>query len=123
MIAGFRSIQHRKLNVVHSKELTTLYNVKDQKLISINTPGIRPPIGVASLPLAVRRSRFFTGSDLFRFSKLKSLPTNNDVLVFIKKYAVPVGKDDPYYHRRSKNLLSRNDVDNAFLMALIPELI
>ena len=109
MITGIRSIQGGKLNVVHPVKLRTLYYTKDlsysteQKLVPINSSGVKRPIGLASLPQAVRKSRFFTGSDLFKLSKLKSVPSGKKVKAYISSNSIPKGKDASFYYRKSKN--------------------
>jgi hypothetical protein len=122
MISGIRSIKQKKLNVVHPMKGPVLFNVKDKKLIPISVPGILKSIGLNSVPMAVRKSRFFTVSDLFKFSKLKSVPAKEDVFSFMVVFDIPSDKDYQFYHRRSKKLIERNDIENAFMVALIPEL-
>lgn len=63
----------------------SFYSRAANGVFSLEQPGTKKCIGYAQLPLHIRRSEIYSANDLGKFGNVESIPSDEEVLLFINK--------------------------------------
>ena len=98
------------------------YSRSNQGLFEVPKPLVTLGIGVDSIPHFIRQSPVFTGNDLGMLGNIETLPTSEEVTIFVNQnFAVKgvlSGGDDMKIHQKAKEYLHENDVLSAWKVLL-----
>jgi flavin reductase (DIM6/NTAB) family NADH-FMN oxidoreductase RutF len=95
-------------------------------LFSVEKPVATLGIGVDSIPDYVKKSTVFDGNDLGKLGNINSLPTNEEIDIFVKQnFAIKgvLSSDDARkIHLKAKEYLNNNDAISAWKLLLAKEI-
>lgn len=95
-------------------------------LFSVEKPLATLGIGVDAIPDFVKKSLVFDGNDLGKLGNINSLPTNEEIDIFVKQnFAVKgvLSSDDARkIHLKAKEYLNNNDAISAWKLLLAKEI-
>lgn len=115
------AIDQRKIDLV-SRLGNNWYSRSNMGLFEVPKPIVNLGIGVDSIPDTIRKSIVFTGNDLGLLGNVETLPTKEEVAIFVEQNfavkAVLSADDDKKVHQKAKEYLSNNDVLSAWKVLL-----
>ena len=98
------------------------YSRSNQGLFEVPKPLVNLGIGVDTIPEHIKLSPVFNGNDLGKLGNIESLPTNQEVSIFVKEnFAVKgvLSADDALkVHQKAKEYLNNDDVLSAWKVLL-----
>ena len=98
------------------------YSRSNQGLFEVPKPLVNLGIGVDAIPEHIKLSPVFNGNDLGKLGNIESLPTNQEVSIFVKEnFAVKgvLSADDALkVHQKAKEYLNNDDVLSAWKVLL-----
>lgn len=98
------------------------YSRSNEGLFEVEKPLTTLGIGVDAIPKFVRESSVFDGNDLGKLGNVESLPTNEEVAIFVKENfsvkGVLSSDDQEKVHLKAKEYLDNNEVISAWKMLL-----
>lgn len=98
------------------------YSRSNQGLFEVPKPLVNLGIGVDAIPEYIKLSPVFNGNDLGKLGNIESLPTNQEVSIFVKEnFAVKgvLSADDALkVHQKAKEYLNNDDVLSAWKVLL-----
>ncbi len=117
-----RRIDPQKLDIMGRLGRSNYVRVNGDNILSAYQ-AVRPLcVGYDQLPLSIKKSRFFTGNDLGRFAALYNLPSNTDLESYAQRRGIKEGKDEEFYHRKAKELIESENIEEAIKMAMMAEI-
>ncbi|PWA06856.1 flavin reductase family protein [Flavobacterium psychrotolerans] len=115
------SIDQYKIDLI-SRMGQNWYSRSNQGLFEVPKPLATIGIGVDAIPDYIKQSPIFDGNDLGRLGNIESLPTNQEVSIFVKEnFAVKgvLSADDILkVHQKAKEFLQNDDVLSAWKVLL-----
>ena len=115
------AIDQYKIDLV-SRLGNNWYSRSNQGLFEVPKPLATLGIGVDAIPDYIKQSPVFNGNDLGMLGNIESLPTNQEVSIFVKEnFAVKgiLSADDVLkLHQKAKDYLDNNDVIAAWKVLL-----
>jgi len=98
------------------------YSRSNQGLFEVEKPLVTLGIGVDAIPDFIKNSPVFDGNDLGKLGNVESLPTQEEITIFVKQnFAVKgvLSSDDVQkIHKKAKEYLNNNDVLSAWKVLL-----
>jgi flavin reductase (DIM6/NTAB) family NADH-FMN oxidoreductase RutF len=98
------------------------YSRANQGLFEVAKPITTLGIGVDQIPNFIKESTIFDGNDLGKLGNIESLPTTEEINIFVKQnFAVKgvLSSDDQLkQYKKAKEYLDQNDVDSAWKVLL-----
>jgi len=98
------------------------YSRSNEGLFEVEKPLTTLGIGVDAIPKFVRESSVFDGNDLGKLGNVESLPTTEEVAIFVKENFAVKGvlssDDQEKVHLKAKEYLDNNEVISAWKMLL-----
>jgi flavin reductase (DIM6/NTAB) family NADH-FMN oxidoreductase RutF len=98
------------------------YSRANQGLFEVAKPLTTLGIGVDQIPDYIKESPVFNGNDLGKLGNIETLPTTEEINIFVNKnFAVKgvLSADDVLkQHQKAKKYLDENDVDSAWKVLL-----
>ena len=98
------------------------YSRSNEGLFEVEKPLTTLGIGVDAIPKFVRESSVFDGNDLGKLGNVESLPTTEEVAIFVKENFAVKGvlssDDQEKVHLKAKEYLDNNEVIAAWKMLL-----
>ncbi len=98
------------------------YSRANQGLFEVAKPLTTLGIGVDQIPNFVKENSIFDGNDLGKLGNIESLPTTEEINIFVKQnFAVKgvLSSDDQLKrYKKAKEYLDQNDVDSAWKVLL-----
>jgi hypothetical protein len=98
------------------------YSRSNQGLFEVPKPLVNLGIGVDAIPEHIKLSPVFNGNDLGKLGNIESLPTNQEISIFVKEnFAVKgvLSADDALkVHQKAKEYLNNDDVLSAWKVLL-----
>jgi len=98
------------------------YSRANQGLFEVAKPITTLGIGVDQIPNFIKESTVFDGNDLGKLGNIESLPTTEEINIFVKQnFAVKgvLSSDDQLkQYKKAKEYLDQNDVDSAWKVLL-----
>ncbi len=98
------------------------YSRANQGLFEVEKPLATLGIGVDSIPNFVKESSVFNGNDLGKLGNVESLPTNEEITIFVKQNfevkGVLSADDEVKKHQLAKEYLDKNEVLTAWKVLL-----
>jgi len=98
------------------------YSRSNQGLFEVPKPLVNLGIGVDAIPEHIKLSPVFDGNDLGKLGNIESLPTNQEVSIFVKENfavkAVLSADDVLKVHQKAKEFLNTDDVLSAWKVLL-----
>lgn len=98
------------------------YSRSNEGLFEVEKPLTTLGIGVDAIPKFVRESSVFDGNDLGKLGNVESLPTTEEVAIFVKENfsvkGVLSSDDQEKVHLKAKEYLDNNEVISAWKMLL-----
>jgi len=76
------------------------------------------PLGLDGLPDDILNSRVFTGKDLQELARSEFIPSEASISLCANRYHLTKGRSKDYYHKRAKQLITKNKVEDAIKVAL-----
>lgn len=114
-------IDQRKIDLV-SRLGGNWYSRSNMGLFEVPKPLVSLGIGVDAIPHFIRESPVFNGNDLGMLGNIETLPSNQEVTIFVKEnFAVKgvLSADDVLkVHQRAKEYLENDDVLSAWKVLL-----
>jgi flavin reductase (DIM6/NTAB) family NADH-FMN oxidoreductase RutF len=115
------AIDQYKIDLV-SRLGNNWYSRSNQGLFEVPKPLATLGIGIDAIPDYIKQSPVFNGNDLGMLGNIESLPTNQEVSIFVKEnFAVKgiLSADDVLkLHQKAKDYLDNNDVIAAWKVLL-----
>ncbi|MEI7508170.1 MAG: flavin reductase family protein [Flavobacterium sp.] len=98
------------------------YSRANQGLFEVEKPLATLGIGVDAIPSFIKESPIFNGNDLGKLGNVESLPTNEEITIFVKQNfkikAVLSADDKEKQHYLAKEYLNKNEVLTAWKVLL-----
>jgi flavin reductase (DIM6/NTAB) family NADH-FMN oxidoreductase RutF len=98
------------------------YSRANQGLFEVEKPLATLGIGVDSIPDFIKESPIFNGNDLGKLGNVESLPTNEEITIFVKQNfevkGVLSADDEVKKHQLAKGYLDKNEVLTAWKVLL-----
>ena len=98
------------------------YSRANQGLFEVEKPLVTLGIGVDAVPEFVKESPIFDGNDLGKLGNVESLPTNEEITIFVKQNfevkGVLSADDEVKKHQLAKEYLDKNEVLTAWKVLL-----
>ncbi len=98
------------------------YSRANQGLFEVEKPLATLGIGVDAIPSFIKDSAIFNGNDLGKLGNVESLPTNEEITIFVKQNfeikAVLSADDDEKKYHLAKDYLDNNEVLTAWKVLL-----
>ena len=98
------------------------YSRANQGLFEVEKPLATLGIGVDTIPDFVKESPVFNGNDLGKLGNIESLPTNEEITIFVKQNfeikGVLSADDEVKKHQLAKEYLDKNEVLTAWKVLL-----
>ena len=98
------------------------YSRSNQGLFEVEKPLTSLGIGVDAIPDYIKKSNVFNGNDLGKLGNVESLPTQEEITIFVKQnFAVKgvLSSDDAMkIHQKAKEYLNNNDALSAWKVLL-----
>jgi flavin reductase (DIM6/NTAB) family NADH-FMN oxidoreductase RutF len=98
------------------------YSRANQGLFEVAKPITTLGIGVDQIPNFIKESAVFDGNDLGKLANIETLPTTEEINIFVKQnFAVKgiLSSDDQLKkYKKAKEYLDQNDVDSAWKIVL-----
>jgi flavin reductase (DIM6/NTAB) family NADH-FMN oxidoreductase RutF len=98
------------------------YSRANQGLFEVEKPLATLGIGVDSIPDFIKESLVFSGNDLGKLGNVESLPTNEEITIFVKQNfevkGVLSADDEVKKYRLAKEYLDKNEVLTAWKVLL-----
>lgn len=98
------------------------YSRSNQGLFEVEKPITSLGIGVDAIPDYIKKSNAFDGNDLGKLGNVESLPTQEEITIFVKQnFAVKgvLSSDDAMkIHQKAKEYLNNNDALSAWKVLL-----
>lgn len=98
------------------------YSRANQGLFEVEKPLATLGIGVDAIPNFVKESSVFNGNDLGKLGNVESLPTNEEITIFVKQNfevkGVLSADDEVKKHQLAKEYLDKNEVLTAWKVLL-----
>lgn len=98
------------------------YSRANQGLFEVEKPLATLGIGVDAIPSFIKDSAIFNGNDLGKLGNVESLPTNEEITIFVKQNfeikAVLSADDDEKKYHLAKDYLNNNEVLTAWKVLL-----
>lgn len=98
------------------------YSRSNQGLFEVEKPITSLGIGVDAIPDYIKKSKAFDGNDLGKLGNVESLPTQEEITIFVKQnFAVKgvLSSDDAMkIHQKAKEYLNNNDALSAWKVLL-----
>ena len=98
------------------------YSRANQGLFEVEKPLATLGIGVDAIPDFVKESPVFNGNDLGKLGNIESLPTNEEITIFVKQNfgvkGVLSADDEVKKHQLAKEYLDKNEVLTAWKVLL-----
>lgn len=115
------AIDQAKIDLV-SRLGANWYSRANQGLFEVPKPLTTLGIGVDAIPNFIKESPVFTGNDLGLLGNVASLPTNEEVTIFVKQNFAVKGvlsaDDELKVHQKAKDYLTQNEVLSAWKVLL-----
>jgi flavin reductase (DIM6/NTAB) family NADH-FMN oxidoreductase RutF len=115
------AIDQYKIDLV-SRMGANWYSRANQGLFEVPKPNTSIGIGVDCIPVLVKESSVFDGNDLGKLGNIESLPTTEEVSIFVQQnFAVKgvLSSDDlQKLHQEAKKYLDKNDILSAWKVLL-----
>ncbi len=115
------AIDQAKIDLV-SRLGANWYSRANQGLFEVPKPLTTIGIGVDAIPNFIKESPVFTGNDLGLLGNVASLPTNEEVTIFVKQNFAVKGvlsaDDELKVHQKAKDYLNQNEVLSAWKVLL-----
>ena len=115
------SIDPMKIDLV-SRLGGNWYSRANAGLFEVEKPLATLGIGVDSIPDFVKESKIFNGNDLGKLGNVESLPTNEEITIFVKQNfevkGVLSADDEVKKHQLAKDYLDKNEVLTAWKVLL-----
>jgi flavin reductase (DIM6/NTAB) family NADH-FMN oxidoreductase RutF len=115
------AIDQYKIDLV-SRMGANWYSRANQGLFEVPKPNTAIGIGVDCIPVLVKESPVFDGNDLGKLGNIESLPTTEEVSIFVQQnFAVKgvLSSDDlQKLHQEAKKYLDKNDILSAWKVLL-----
>ncbi len=115
------AIDQAKIDLV-SRLGANWYSRANQGLFEVPKPLTTIGIGVDAIPNFIKESPVFTGNDLGLLGNVASLPTNEEVTIFVKQNFAVKGvlsaDDELKVHQKAKDYLTQNEVLSAWKVLL-----
>jgi flavin reductase (DIM6/NTAB) family NADH-FMN oxidoreductase RutF len=115
------TINQYKIDLV-SRMGANWYSRANQGLFEVPKPNTSIGIGVDCIPISVTESPVFDGNDLGKLGNIESLPTTEEVSIFVKEnFSVKgvLSSDDlQKLHQEAKKYLDKNDILSAWKVLL-----
>ncbi|WP_397364443.1 flavin reductase family protein [Olleya sp. R77988] len=111
-----KAIDQNKLDLV-SRAGGSFYSRAKSGFFEIPKPLSTLGIGVDALPIAIRESAILTGNDLGLLANVENLPEEKSIQAFKTQHNLS-SLTTEIKHKKAKDFLSFNDVDNAWKMLL-----
>ena len=98
------------------------YSRANQGLFEVAKPLTTLGIGVDQIPNFVKENSIFDGNDLGKLGNIESLPTTEEINIFVKQNfafkGVLSSEDQLKRYKKAKEYLDQNDVDSAWKVLL-----
>jgi flavin reductase (DIM6/NTAB) family NADH-FMN oxidoreductase RutF len=98
------------------------YSRANQGLFEVAKPLTTLGIGVDQIPNFVKENSIFDGNDLGKLGNIESLPTTEEINIFVKQNFAVKGvlssEDQLKRYKKAKEYLDQNDVDSAWKVLL-----
>ena len=98
------------------------YSRANQGLFEVAKPLTTLGIGVDQIPNFVKENSIFDGNDLGKLGNIESLPTTEEINIFVKQNFAVKGvlsaDDESKQFKKAKEYLDQNDVDSAWKVLL-----
>ena len=115
------AIDQHKIDLV-SRLGGNWYSRSNQGLFEVPKPLTTLGIGVDAIPNFVKHSAVFTGNDLGMLGNVESLPTHEEITIFVKENfevkGVLSADDEEKKHQLAKEYLNKNEVPTAWKVLL-----
>jgi flavin reductase (DIM6/NTAB) family NADH-FMN oxidoreductase RutF len=115
------AIDQHKIDLV-SRLGNNWYSRSNKGLFEVPKPIANLGIGVDAIPNFIKKSTVFNGNDLGMLGNIESLPTQEEVTIFVKENFAVKGvlsaDDDLKIHQKAKEYLNQNDVLSAWKVLL-----
>jgi flavin reductase (DIM6/NTAB) family NADH-FMN oxidoreductase RutF len=115
------AIDQYKIDLV-SRLGSNWYSRSNQGLFEVEKPLTTLGVGVDAVPDFVKVSPIFDGNDLGKLGNIESLPTTEEVSIFVKENfsvkGVLSSDDEVKVHQEAKKYLDENDVISAWKVLL-----
>ena len=115
------AIDQAKIDLV-SRLGANWYSRANQGLFEVPKPLTTIGIGVDAIPNFIKESPVFTGNDLGLLGNVASLPTNEEVTIFVKQNFAVKGvlsaDDELKVHQKAKDYLTQKEVLSAWKVLL-----
>ncbi|AWA29040.1 flavin reductase [Flavobacterium magnum] len=115
------AIDQHKIDLV-SRLGANWYSRSNAGLFEVPKPLTTLGIGVDQIPDFVKDSKVFSGNDLGKLGNTESLPTTEEINIFVKANIAVKGvlsaDDEEKIHRKAKEYLDRDDVLSAWKVLL-----
>ena len=121
MDSQLRRIDPSKLDIIGRLGRSNYVRVSGDSIFSVYQSVKASCVAYDNLPVSITRSRFFSGNDIGQFAALSQLPSREEVNEYALTNKLKANKDEEYYHRRAKKLISLKDIDAAIKVAMMPE--
>ena len=98
------------------------YTRANKGLFEVEKPLITLGIGVDAIPDFIKESKFFDGNDLGKLGNIETLPTEEEINIFVKNNVAVKGvlssDDTEKIHLKAKEYLNNNEVLSAWKVLL-----
>jgi len=98
------------------------YSRANQGLFEVQKPIVTLGIGVDAIPDFIKNSSIFNGNDLGKLGNVESLPTSEEITIFVKQNfevkGVLSADDEVKKHQLAKEYLDKNEVLTAWKVLL-----
>ncbi len=98
------------------------YSRANQGLFEVQKPIVTLGIGVDAIPDFIKKSSIFNGNDLGKLGNVESLPTSEEITIFVKQNfevkGVLSADDEVKKHQLAKEYLDKNEVLTAWKVLL-----
>ena len=115
------AIDQHKIDLV-SRLGGNWYSRSNQGLFEVQKPLTTLGVGVDAIPDYIRQSPVFNGNDLGKLGNIESLPTKEEVSIFVKENFAVKGvlssDDQKKIHLEAKKYLDKEDITSAWKVLL-----
>jgi flavin reductase (DIM6/NTAB) family NADH-FMN oxidoreductase RutF len=98
------------------------YSRSNQGLFEVEKPLATLGVGVDMIPVFIKQSTVFNGNDLGKLGNIESLPTEEEITIFVKQNfelkGVLSADDEVKKHQLAKQYLEKNEVLTAWKVLL-----
>lgn len=98
------------------------YTRANKGLFEVEKPLVTLGIGVDAIPDFIKESKFFDGNDLGKLGNIETLPTEEEINIFVKNNVAVKGvlssDDTEKIHLKAKEYLNNNEVLSAWKVLL-----